>query len=116
MKFKMQGGTAQGSTNLCSSCRAAHRTRSAQSNAEVVRCANMRGRVVPEPVAECNQYEDASQPTITAMREIAWPIAADKKGKMIGFMSPDQFNRAVAEGKAVKVEGPLVLPDGEVDW
>lgn len=64
-------------------------------------------------VAECNMYEDRSQPTLHAMREIAWRVSSDKT-RPIGFLSPAEYRRRVKESGGEDDEGPIVTPGGDV--
>lgn len=118
MRLKMaRGGTTRGSDNLCLSCKFSTRRRGARSNYEVIRCDMLRApdNIIEEPIAECSEYQDASHPSLSAMREIAWIVNADKKTGKAGFLSPKDYDKAVKEEKVEKI-GTLVLPDGSLEW
>lgn len=68
--------------------------------------------IVPGPVAECSAYINANQPSLVAMREIAWFISSDKKKGKAGFLTPEEY-RKEQEGQQRE---PLVLPGGGVEW
>lgn len=115
LRVQVRGGTAVGGASLCPSCRYAHIVRMADTNEEVVRCAQLEGdTVIRGRVAECNKYVNGAAPTLDAMKQIAWPITLDKKG-VAGFMTPKEYQQARREGK-VGDDELLVLPDGELHW
>jgi hypothetical protein len=118
MRLKMAtGGTAHGEGDMCATCKFASRRRAAHSNREVVRCELLRSpdNIIPEPLAECSDHQDANHPSIHAMKEIAWLVNADKKSGKAGFLTPGDYKKAVEDGKAEKL-GTLVLPGGMVEW
>ncbi len=91
VKIKVQGGTLKGGTGtLCSTC----------SNGTVIRgdtriytsCSIIR-KPIEFPVKDCTGFYHTSLPSLYEMKEIAWPLATDKKGRRVGFMSPQEFDR-----------------------
>jgi hypothetical protein len=71
-----------------------------------------------EPMAECSEYDDKRQPSLMAMREIAWHVSTDKKKGTAGFYSPKEWDKRVKAGEADEDEkrGILLLPDGTTSW
>lgn len=95
IRLKMKGATP-GAEDLCETCRHCFRSRS-RSGRDTVVCNALSPVRMEEPIAECNFYTDKRHPELWAMREIAWPLAVDKKGGIAGFKSPEEFERLKAE-------------------
>jgi len=66
--------------------------------------------VIRMKVRECSAYEDKRNPTLSAMAEIAWPVAVDKKGKRAGFLSPDEFQKRAKDEDLRLAGGTLIDP------
>lgn len=88
--IKIRGGTIQGNTNLCERCRSYHFTRMTD-NQENRYCSRL-DQDLSGMVAECNQFDDKSAPSIYDMQQIAWVVESNNK-KAIGFLSPSEFKK-----------------------
>lgn len=115
MRLKMhQGTTSTSQGTLCSRCRYAQMIRMAHSNEQRTICHQFGETTqIHGSVAECNRFDDCSQPTLHAMREIAWHVNSDPAKGVIGFISAKERRRK-AGGERDEGDQPLVTPDGEV--
>ena len=116
MRLKMhQGTTSTSKPSLCRSCRWGHTLRMATSNDETTWCKQLsyeHPQQIRGTVAECSNYDDKSQPTLSSMREIAWRVSSDKH-RPIGFMSPKEWKQMAKEQGEERET--FILPDGEVE-
>lgn len=90
--LKIKGGTTQGQTNLCKTCRDAHITRD-RNNQEITVCNTGRARLIKAPIAECNRYDNEALPSLYDLKAIAWVVNTDKKTNKVGFLSPDELRK-----------------------
>ena len=86
ININVSGGTAKNGENLCKTCRHGISVEMANGR-DVLRCQYMDKRI-SSPVLRCNVYQNQNTPDIYSMKEIAWEIKADPKGKL-GFSPPD---------------------------
>jgi hypothetical protein len=78
----VDGGTAKGGTNLCLTCTWA-KIREAQDGKLWIRCAEFEAWVTTNTY-RCNAYRHKNQPDIYNLKEVAWIVTPDPKGK-VGF-------------------------------
>lgn len=110
--MKIRGGTANESRgNLCRSCRTGQVVRKGGTNEEIVHCHALERRIVGN-VAECNRYDNANNPTLHGMKEIAWHVSADGPRGAAGFKVVTTTPRQRKEKG--EHDMPLVTPDGDV--
>lgn len=104
-RLKMTGSTPNSSTSPCTSCRFLKRVRGQRDE---FRFCDKFDRQLNMQVSECSEYQNKNHPSLFNMQQIAWNLTADKKGGRAGFLSPEQLNRLVEEGK---VDRPNWLED-----
>ncbi|SRR5258708_32024214 len=75
------------SPRLCDTCESGVVIRGVAEGEEQVFCSLME-RSVAMRVAECSQYHDKAQPSLWAMKDIAWTLDIDRKRQRIGFTAP----------------------------
>lgn len=102
-KIKIRGGTASDNTRLCDTCSSCTTVLGSKPSEEMLICNALAQRVTWQ-VSHCTLYRKYGDASLYDMRLIAWPIAADKKGNSIGFVSPDKFHKMVEDGKAAPIE------------
>jgi hypothetical protein len=85
MRINVKGGTARGDEDLCATCRYSL-IRVGSNGAKTVKC-DFFGRVWYEPTVECSNYSDRRVPYLGEMKEIAWTVTPNPKGK-VGFEAP----------------------------
>lgn len=104
MKLKMQNGT-RGEKPLCGTCSYAHIRKGSAIGQEMFFC----GRFYEHPlrlvypIVECNDYNDATLPSLHSMKEIALFITVDKRTGKIGFVSSDKADEKMHD----EVESPF---------
>jgi hypothetical protein len=94
-----QGTRSSDAPRLCDSCEQGLITRGAADSEEQVFCMRMKA-VVNTRVTECNQYSDRSQPSLWALKEIAWVLRVDSKRQKMGFLSAKEW-RTETDGEDV---------------
>ena len=102
---KIHGGTPHHSApSLCLSCRHAAITRGVRLGDEQIICAEKSAPYdrIRMHVVECSKFDDKRMPSLYDMRQIAWSLCTDLKGKSIGFLSPVEVR---ARKEKVRVEG-----------
>jgi hypothetical protein len=108
---KVQNGTPNHTQpSLCRSCRHATVITGQRLAEDVILCDEMcapHNRVC-FVVTACSNYDDKSQPSLSAMRAIAWSLCTDKEGRRIGFLSPFDIQK---RGKGVVAPGWAEEPD-----
>ena len=93
MGFNVKGGTVKhGGPSLCESCQNATIVKGQTLDEEIVLCSEMNYKPVRFKVTECSDYEKHNTMKLWQMVQMAWPLAT-KKGKIIGFMSPEEARR-----------------------
>lgn len=104
MNLKMHGGT-RSEKALCNSCSYAHIRKGSAIGQEMVFC----GRFYEQPlrlrypIVECNDYVDATLPSLRDMREIALFITTDKRTGKVGFVTSDKADEKMHD----EVESPF---------
>lgn len=98
MKLKMLGGT-RSEKPLCGSCSHVHIRRGSAIDQEMFFCGRFYEHPLPlpYPIVECNDYNDASLPSLHSMREIALFISVDKRTGKIGFVSGDKVTEEMID-------------------
>jgi hypothetical protein len=87
--IKVHNGTHRSDTDLCATCRHAHRFTGALTGRERGFCDFPSTMIeLKEPVAECTAFKDRNAVTLSAMEDIAWTLMTDRGGKTIGFKAP----------------------------
>lgn len=86
ININVNGGTAKNGENLCKTCR--HSVVMELANGATVQRCQYIDKQMRQAVLRCNQYQNQNTPDIFSMKEIAWEIKADPKGKL-GFTPPD---------------------------
>lgn len=107
INIKVKGGTTPGSGSLCTSCKKAMVIRGV-GNQQVVRCSAIE-REVGFEVAECSYYQNANQPALYEMEEIAWRLVTKMAGRTLGFVNPTTFRKLEGEGE-VESDHPAQRP------
>jgi hypothetical protein len=92
---KIMDGTPRSDVNLCRTCRNCKITVGALTGKETYTCRVFYERIEDrtEPASSCNKYDDKRQPSIENMEEIAWTLHADKGGRKVGFLSPEELKK-----------------------
>ena len=87
-----QGTRSVDAARLCDSCSNGVVMRGPAESEERVYCMLME-RKLEMRVTECNRYVDRAQPSLWAMKEIAWVLQADSKRQKIGFISAKEWRK-----------------------
>lgn len=87
-----QGTRSANATRLCDSCSNGIVMRGPAESEERVYCMLME-RKLEIRVTECNRYVDRSQPSLWAMKEIAWVLQSDSKRQKIGFVTAKEWRK-----------------------
>lgn len=87
-----QGTRSVSAPRLCDSCSNGVVMRGPAESEEYVHCSLME-KPIPLQVTECNRYVDRSQPSLWAMKEIAWVLQSDSKGQQIGFVTAKEWRQ-----------------------
>ena len=87
-----QGTRSVDAPRLCDSCSNGVVMRGPAESQEHVHCAVM-DKPIRMRVTECNRYIDRSQPSLWAMKEIAWVLQSDSKRQKIGFITAKQWRK-----------------------
>jgi hypothetical protein len=66
---------------------------------ESIHCQQMFDRPVQitYPVVECNEYKDATLPSLSEMTKIAWVVKADKRTGTVGFTAGAKLDSAARD-------------------
>jgi hypothetical protein len=89
MRIDVEGGTAKGGVNLCLSCTWA-KVREGQDGKTTIRCAEFEAWVTTNTY-RCSAYRHKNQTDVYTMKEIAWIVTAETRGK-IGFKQFKDLN------------------------
>ncbi len=87
-----QGTRSADAPRLCDSCSNGVILRGPADSEEHVHCSLME-RPICIRVTECNRYIDRAQPSLWAMKEIAWVLQVDARRQSIGFLSAKQWRK-----------------------
>jgi hypothetical protein len=85
-----QGTRSPDAQRLCDSCSNGVVMRGPAESEERVYCMLME-RKIEMRVTECNRYIDRAQPSLWAMKEIAWVLQSDSKRQKIGFVTAREW-------------------------
>ena len=94
--FKIYGHqTRSGKVELCRTCRHAHIHKGAANGQEMMVCQAIFENPfrVTYPIVECNEYRDATLPSLSDMNKVAWFINSDKVTGRVGFTRPDKTSQ-----------------------
>jgi hypothetical protein len=101
MRVKVRGGTVQyGQPSLCVTCRSATIVKGQRLRDDIIECRQLGARVT-FAVSACNQYIDATHPTVREMEDVAWVLRSDPRRNQVGFVP----------AKQLKPHDRYVLPD-----
>lgn len=84
------GARSADAPRLCDSCSNGVVLRGPAESEEYVHCSLME-KPIRMRVTECNRYIDRSQPSLWAMKEIAWVLQSDSKRQKIGFVTAKEW-------------------------
>jgi hypothetical protein len=87
-----QGTRSADAARLCDSCSNGVVMRGPAESEERVYCMLMERRIEMR-VTECNRYVDRCQPSLWAMKEIAWVLESDSKRQKIGFVTAKEWRK-----------------------
>jgi len=87
-----QGTRSVDAPRLCDSCSTGVVMRGPAESEEYVHCALME-KPVRMRVTECNRHIDRTQPSLWAMKEIAWVLQSDSKRQKIGFVTAKEWRK-----------------------
>lgn len=87
-----QGTRSVDAPRLCDSCSSGVVMRGPAESEERVYCWLME-KPIEMRVTECNRYVDRSQPSLRAMKEIAWVLQSDSKRQKIGFVTAKEWRK-----------------------
>ena len=87
-----QGTRSVDASRLCDSCSNGVVMRGPAESEERVYCMLME-RKLEMRVTECNRYIDRTQPSLWAMKEIAWVLQSDSKRQKIGFVTAQEWRK-----------------------
>jgi hypothetical protein len=87
-----QGTRSVDAPRLCDACSNGVVMRGPAESQERVYCMLME-RKIEMRVTECNRYVDRSQPSLWAMKEIAWVLQSDSKRQKIGFVTAKEWRK-----------------------
>ncbi len=87
-----QGTRSIDAPRLCDSCSNGVVMRGPANSEEHVHCALMEKNIQMR-VTECNRYVDRAQPSLWAMKEIAWVLQSDSKRQQIGFVTAKEWRK-----------------------
>ena len=87
-----QGTRSVDAPRLCDSCSNGVVMRGPAESEERVHCSVM-DKPIQMRVTECNRYVDRSQPSLWAMKEIAWVLQSDSKRQQIGFVTAREWRK-----------------------
>jgi hypothetical protein len=82
MHIEVDGGTAKGGVNLCLTCIWA-KVREGADGKVAIRCTEFEAWITTNTY-RCNTYRHRNQADIYTMKEIAWIVTPDVRGK-VGF-------------------------------
>ena len=85
-----QGTRSVDAQRLCDSCSNGVVMRGPAESQERVYCMLME-RKIEMRITECNRYIDRTQPSLWAMKEIAWVLQSDSKRQKIGFVTAKEW-------------------------
>ncbi len=88
----LQGTRSAEAPRLCDSCSNGVVMRGSAESEERVYCMLME-RAPDMRVTDCNRYLDRSQPSLWAMKEIAWVLESDSKRQKIGFVTAKEWRK-----------------------
>ena len=92
-KLKILNGTRSShAPRLCDTCRSGLVRKGAAESDERIYCTIME-RDLETRVVDCNCYVDRSQPSLWAMKQIAWVLRTDSKRQEIGFVRAKEWER-----------------------
>lgn len=109
VKFRVIGGTPEGSGFLCRTCTRAHIITGFRATEDEVFCRYLYiEREIRFPVRECSFYEDKRIASREAMEEIAWNLKSTTTKPMqnVGFVSRERLAQAVDEEVLPATEQP----------
>jgi hypothetical protein len=87
-----QGTRSVDAPRLCDSCTNGVVMRGPAESEEHVHCSVM-DKPIRMRVTECNRYIDRAQPSLWAMKEIAWVLQSDSKRQQIGFVTAKEWQK-----------------------
>jgi hypothetical protein len=87
-----QGTRSVDAPRLCDSCSNGVVMRGPADSEEYVHCSLME-KPIHMRVTECNRYIDHTQPSLWAMKEIAWVLQSDSKRQKIGFVRAREWRK-----------------------
>lgn len=85
-----QGTRSSDAPRLCDSCSNGVVMRGPAESEERIYCMLME-RKLEMRVTECNRHVDRAQPSLWAMKEIAWVLQSDSKRQKIGFVTAKEW-------------------------
>ena len=86
--LKVIRGTRSGD-RLCDTCRKAYLIRGPGESQEAIECSVL-SRTPRWPVVECSMYDDKRMVSLREMRETAWVLTGEVKGK-VGFLRSSEW-------------------------
>lgn len=87
ININVEGGTARLGENLCKTCRWSVIAEMVNGKTHA-QCTQFDNISLTAAVVRCNSYQNKNTADLYSMKEIAWTITADPKGKM-GFAPPN---------------------------
>lgn len=103
MKFSIKSHhtvAKKSSKPLCESCSHAEIVRGERLRDEIINCAKL-DKLVRFRVYACNIYTPFGTQPLWKMEAIAWNLLTDRKGRQIGFHSPEDTQTLINDGKAI---------------
>ena len=88
----LNGARSSSAPRLCDTCDNGLMRKGAAESDERIYCTIME-RDLETRVVECNRYVDCSQPSLWAMKQIAWLLKTDSKREAIGFVRAGEWER-----------------------
>lgn len=92
----LRGTRSSNAARLCDTCQSGLVRKGAAESDEHVYC-TITEREVRNWVVECNRYVNRSQPSLWAMKQIAWVLRTDSKRQAIGFVPAKEWERKHAD-------------------
>jgi hypothetical protein len=101
MKFVIKGEHTQrgDEESLCTRCRSAHIYQGQAPSQHRISCEAQwhAPKMITWHITKCNQFHDATLPSLMAYEKIAWHITADGHKNKVGFLTPDEYKKKQKE-------------------
>ena len=101
MKFVIKGEHTQrgDEESLCTRCRSAHIYQGQAPSQHRISCEAQwhAPKMITWHITKCNQFHDATLPSLMAYEKIAWHITADGPKNKVGFLTPTEYKQKQKE-------------------